>query len=507
MKFIIKLAAKYLTGFLLLTAITFYVISYANFEFEIPFFNRNISNSDNSNSMLNEDNSEPEIEVATEVENLQNIVNSDDLIEKTEPNSDDIELPVEGGNTENNSSLFGSVDELTAKGFYKSDGIYSPESSSQLYEYNFAQVTLKYENLPQSKTIDTSAGKLNVIEPFMDYFLIRRPANMILCDWSGNIITDNLSYTEEALTMKALQVRNIDNKPVFSQSHLESRVEFDPQLGVEVNVNSIVQRYYIYDDSTKTFLEIDYDPVYGDRGIPFMYPSYYGADGASNISRYERNGKWGYFAHDINTEIIGPHFDMAYNFNENFAVAYLWEEKGTWRGYYNYKRLYLLNEEGGYSNNSYYAPDEATYDHLGFFYFDNGLTRAYYREFDTEGRVTVEKDVLIDTEGDEFYVPADYTIKAYSNGMILLEKDGFYGFMSYTGEWIAQPIFTYAQPFHEGLAVIGFKDGKKGLIDTKGNIIIKFQYDYISECIGGTIAIYERNQGWIVLAKMRRDVK
>jgi hypothetical protein len=305
--------------------------------------------------------------------------------------------------------------------------------------------------------------------------------------------------------MRPPQTRDTNNKSVFYQTVSTNVTDIDEE-GMETVTQVYSFNYFIYDSNAKVFMQTDYDPVYGDRGVPFMYPSYYGANGVNNLTRYEDNGKWGYFTSDTRTIAIAPAYDMAYNFSENVGIAWVTEQRGTWREYFFYNKLYFLNEQGGVINNSYYAPETITSEHLGFFYFDKGLTRVFHREFDWSGQITVERNILVDKSGREFYIPEDYNIKAYSNGTILLEKDGYYGFMSYTGDWIAQPIFTYAQPFYEGVAVIGFANGKKALIDTQGNLIIKFQYDYITNCSGGTIALYDRNQGWTVLCKMRKNL-
>ena len=86
--------------------------------------------------------------------------------------------------------------------------------------------------------------------------------------------------------------------------------------------------------------------------------------------------------------------------------------------------------------------------------------------------------------------------------MILLERDGLYGFMDYSGKWIAQPIYTDAEAFSEGLAVIGTADGRYGMIDTSGNIVVPFAYTHISSCSDGVIAVYSEESGWHILRKM-----
>jgi len=88
--------------------------------------------------------------------------------------------------------------------------------------------------------------------------------------------------------------------------------------------------------------------------------------------------------------------------------------------------------------------------------------------------------------------------------MILLHKNGNYGFMNYKGEWVIQPVYTYAEPYHEGLAVIGFTDGKKAMVDTSGNVVIPFAYKHISNVSSGVIALYDEETGWQVAYKMTK---
>ena len=63
-------------------------------------------------------------------------------------------------------------------------------------------------------------------------------------------------------------------------------------------------------------------------------------------------------------------------------------------------------------------------------------------------------------------------------------------------------MYTYAGPFSEGLCVLGYEGGKCGMIDTEGNVVIPFVFDYISDVSGGRIALYESSIGWSVIQKM-----
>ena len=112
---------------------------------------------------------------------------------------------------------------------------------------------------------------------------------------------------------------------------------------------------------------------------------------------------------------------------------------------------------------------------------------------------------MMDKNGKEFPLPEGYDIVSYSDGVILLTRDGKYGYMDYTGAWIAQPIYDFAQPFYEGLAVVGFGEGDRLMIDTEGNIVIPMgAYDYISNASSGVIAAWRDGHGWDILHKMAK---
>ena len=85
----------------------------------------------------------------------------------------------------------------------------------------------------------------------------------------------------------------------------------------------------------------------------------------------------------------------------------------------------------------------------------------------------------------------------------MLERDGRYGYYHRDGYWIAQPVYTYAMPFGEGIGVIGYKDGVKGALDTTGNTVIPFEYEEISTASSGIFACFAEDSGWTLLAKVK----
>lgn len=224
---------------------------------------------------------------------------------------------------------------------------------------------------------------------------------------------------------------------------------------------------------------------------------------------------WGFIDKDGNF-IHYPQFAMAYDFSTNgLAVVTdstdaknqrtaVINKSGTlvvnaWRSL-----LYIVERGNTPVRDGHYLPDTYGIESIGMLSYNNSLLRVRRRLLDTANGYTYtsEKDVLIDTNGKIFNIPAGYTLKGYSDGILLLEKNGHYGYMNRTGRWIVQPRYTYAEPFSEGLAVVGFANGARCMIDTNGNIVLPMVYTYISQCSNGVVVAFSNEHGWTIYNKM-----
>lgn len=238
----------------------------------------------------------------------------------------------------------------------------------------------------------------------------------------------------------------------------------------------------------------DYSPERDFRGVVFDYPSYYGVSDSENC-RVNYNGRgFGYFIDGENAHNVPATFDRAFAFSEGFGCAYDSQN-----------RLYFYNTEGrlriaGLAVIMYGCGEYADERSLGYYYFDEGLTRATKRNY-SRGTLVSERQIFIDRKGAEFKTPADYSTYSYSNGRILLEKNGLFGYMTSRGKWICEPDYTYARPFFEGLAVVGDNNGKKGMIDRDGNYVLPQIFDEITDCSGGVICAYDSESGWSIMHK------
>ncbi|MBQ4575870.1 MAG: WG repeat-containing protein [Clostridia bacterium] len=230
---------------------------------------------------------------------------------------------------------------------------------------------------------------------------------------------------------------------------------------------------------------------------------------AKREERIETNGGlWGYKDAAGNV-VIEPQYLKAFNFNSNGLAAVVTAD-GTqiFINRYNqvildaYGTIYYHREL--YAYDGWYPPEIYTEDNLGMFYFDSGLVRVRKKivHYTYDHYILEDVDTLIDASGKTFNIPAGYTLEAYSEGVLLLSRDGKYGYMDITGRWLTNLIYTYARPFHEGLAVVGFEGMYVGMIDREGDFIVPMVYNHISDTSMGIFTAYSPSLGWQVFAKL-----
>ncbi len=312
------------------------------------------------------------------------------------------------------------------------------------------------------------------------------------------------------------------------EGELKNEGEGDPVL-------ETVRQYYTISIGGGYFVPADYDDSTESRGLYFDYPTYYGLSDDSTTKLYvemfdkyveslagevtlEHKTKWSFKRNG--ERLTEELFDKAYNFTGGLACV-MTEE------YYKDGGMYFINTLGNrafntvnkYNNTksdryiieNYLGPITNGPESIGYFYYDHGLVRARFETIDywnykENNRIQVysSEEVLLNTRGERFDLPYGYEVKGYSNGMILLKKNSRYGFMDYTGKWIAEPSYSYAEAFSEGLAVLKTSDGRFGMIDTKGNIVLPFAYSYLSSSSSGIIIAYSEDSGWEIFRKMTK---
>lgn len=139
-------------------------------------------------------------------------------------------------------------------------------------------------------------------------------------------------------------------------------------------------------------------------------------------------------------------------------------------------------------------PDEYS---VGSFLFRNGYCMVRYALTRKENDNTVLRtyNMLVNEKGKYLTLPDGYSLISYSDGVLLLEKNGLYGYMRSDGSWIESAVFEEAHPFFEGLATV-CRDGKYGLIDKEGHTVLPIWFDWLSTPSRGVISAYSSERGW-----------
>jgi len=502
-------------------AIILYQRGYYDFVF-IPRETENIEETSPSGTQDEEiskpsEETSPSLEDKTEGDNISNIYN---------PGNTDSSSITQTNTQSQTSAAFKTTTSLKASGYTHSSTDYD-KSTHVIARVNTA--------IDFKKTLYGRNGEY-ALTPHMGYIIYDDGANKHLLGINGVVSVAGI----DALTPTYL--RDSTGHPLFSIGDKYYYVVDNSNEMVEVEINPLYAPSLVYDRSAREYFETSRLRRYYVETVELRKIDAKGNDITDKVDftineavkmgkdindpdvfarlnipeytlEYRPCIRWGY----VNTSgevVIEAQYHFASEFDENgyavvagnYGIAKVINTRGSTVLSLRSRVLYPEERSRRPVTEDYHIPETFGLESIGMFSFDHGLMRVRYMQYDyyKEGEMVRDIDILIYTNGEKFPIPADYTLKGYNNGVLLLEKDGKYGFMDYTGKWIAQPIYTYAQPFLEGLAVIGFTDGKKAVIDTEGNIVIPFNYSYISNVSCGVITAYSPSEGWTIFNKMSK---
>ena len=213
---------------------------------------------------------------------------------------------------------------------------------------------------------------------------------------------------------------------------------------------------------------------------------------------------WGYRDAENNT-VIEPQYKSANYFSEGLAAVVDFEnrisfinESGEVKITLNDKEIIEYYKESRVKyRQSYYEPLNFDTESLGMYYFDRGYVMVrYVLHGVTSSKIYLNENRLLGTNGKYFDIPGGYSLVNYSDGIMLLEKNGKYGYMDLRGGWVVPPIYDSASPFIQGVAVVGNSEGKLGVINAEGEYLLPMYFDYISNASNGLISTYEKTRCW-----------
>lgn len=256
----------------------------------------------------------------------------------------------------------------------------------------------------------------------------------------------------------------------------EARRAVDVYMGMLVISDG--ESLYFYDGSGKSLYKYT-----GEEELVFAY------ERDENDRPLFIIGEEYYYIDEETHELALSDFDISksrglnYNYPSDFG-------KNAVKAVYKYVYPVEQKDEGG----------------IGSVYYDGGYTmvrRIEYERGDTNGKVVMDMEILINDSGKEFELPEGYKTVAYSDQRILVEYGGKYGFYAVKGAWIADSKYSYATPYYEGLAVVG-DNLHKGVIDMDGNFVIPLSYSRISVCSGGIFVCWSSQTGYEVYIKAEK---
>lgn len=376
-------------------------------------------------------------------------------------------------------------------------GVYSPEThyltlvrEGLFEEYTAGTEVIKKYNKEYSTydasyvthSTDVTRERCKVI-PYMGYLLVSNlnedgATCISLCDGEGNVLVQDMADKVPHFS------RDYSNRPVFTDS---------------------AGKYYYY-NGTK-FVSVSREKIRAE--LYYDYPAVPLADynGKTEVKYLPGYGQYRFVNYTNGANFITTRYKYAFNFAEN-GLAVVMETKENVVKIINTsaKRAIgssawkIFPSSGAYVEYVFTLPDTLGIESIGCSGFDSGWLRLRVRALSRmrNSYDTVVEDVerIVNTEGEYLDIPQGYTVEGYSNGVVLLSKEGLYGYYSVNGHWIAQPIFDYARPFVQGLAVVGYENGTVGMIDTEGNIVLPMIYTHISDLSSGVISAYIEGVGW-----------
>lgn len=151
--------------------------------------------------------------------------------------------------------------------------------------------------------------------------------------------------------------------------------------------------------------------------------------------------------------------------------------KGLTSGFYAFSGYYMFHDEGmkkGFVDTAGNIVVPAKYEDFG----------SIISEGTVKARIKYPKWGLISMK-DEVIIPFEYQfISAWSDGLIRVKKEmgGTYGYMDHSGKMIIADVYKDATDFQEQIAMVK-KGNKYGVINTKGETIINFQFDNFAQLV------------------------
>lgn len=338
-------------------------------------------------------------------------------------------------------------------------------------------------------------------------------------DISENSEQDYASESDSSEDLEALSVDEIVSviNSKYNCSGNITDLQFSDEMGISIEKISFLDGYTPENVSLKLGYVFAGENVFDLSGVDITeslsgYNFAFGRDGKGRVL-FEKSGEYYYLLDGsfYKSDVANNIFDSPSYFSKFDESFPLFADEGYWgiknskgeilvKAQYTYgygfsegvccfasksKKLYFYNESGKLVSSGYVVPEQG----FGAFKIQNGITLV------SNGK----KNLIMKSSGGILQTPKDYKVVGCSDGMILLEKNGTFGFMNQNGVWKVQPCLNAVSYFCEGLSVVSEKGSY--VIDVNGEIVIQRGFDYISDFSDGHCILYSKDSGWYIAKK------
>ena len=202
-------------------------------------------------------------------------------------------------------------------------------------------------------------------------------------------------------------------------------------------VRYIGEERFVVGENEKRLIDIN-DKLIKSLNYQFVYPF------SEGLAKVEADGRFGYIDKE-GKEVVSPKYEDAEDFREGLAAV---KADGRY-GYIDKEGKEVVSPKYGYARN-----------------FSEGLAIVK-----ADGKYG-----YIDKEGKEVVSPKYKWAIDFSEGLAMVEVDGKYGYIDKEGKEVVSPKYESAGDFSEGLAEVK-ADGKWGCIDKEGKEVISPKYE------------------------------
>lgn len=269
---------------------------------------------------------------------------------------------------------------------------------------------------------------------------------------------------------------------------------------LDKNCNIISQQWDTIEDFTNGLaLAVKNDKIgYIDKsGKTISQPQWDGGFGfKNNYARVKKNKKWGYI-NQAGKVVISPQFDIASDFSEGLAAV----RKDGKMGFINQSGKFVIQPQwdrvsdfsdglalvgkgvkSGYIDKTGKLVIKMQWDQAAQSFSNNA---AVVGVPDKSG---VDRYGLINKNGKVITAPVYSYIDPFYDGVARVLYNGIYGYVNNMGNIISQPQWDNASNFSEGMALVA-RNKKLGYIDKTGKIIVQPQWDYGCNYLNGFVRV------------------